>query len=99
MLQEILVQRVRNLQPANESERRNIFTAVGHLGKLILEVRFETIIRSHLESGVVVVFLSLSVGGVLGEKCLSYLLKIVERMCRQRVKPIRGHTFQTGWKG
>ena len=63
----MLVQWVRNLQPTNERERRDIFTAVGYLGKLVLKVvdiRVETITRSHFDSEkVVVIFLGLSMGG------------------------------------
>jgi len=35
---------------------------------------------------VVVILLGLPTGGVLGEKCISYHLVIVERMRRQRIK-------------
>ena len=38
MLEEVLIQGVKNLQPADERECRDIFTAVGNLGELILEV-------------------------------------------------------------
>ena len=90
-----------NLQPVDECERRDIFTVIGHLGKLILEVadvRLETATVTHFDSDeAVVVLIGLSAGGILGDKCLDYLLK-VERMQRQIVEPIQGHPFQTGWK-
>jgi len=79
---------VRNLQPANERERRDIFIAVGHLGELVLEVadvRLENVTGSHFDSEEVVVLLSFLAGSVLGEEHLNYLLKVVERMRRQRV--------------
>jgi len=45
------------------------------------------------------VLLGLQAGGVLSEKRLGYLLKIMERVRRQRVEPIRCYYFQTGGKG
>jgi len=47
----MLVQWVRNLQPADECEFRDIFIAVGHLGELTLEVfdvRLEAVTGSYL---------------------------------------------------
>jgi len=35
----------------------------------------------------------------LGEERLNYLLKIMKRIGWQRIKSIRGHTFQTGRNG
>ena len=46
-----------------------------------------------------VVILSFSTRGVLGGECFDYLLEVVERMSQHGVEPIRGHAFQTGWKG
>ena len=67
MLQQLLVQQMRNLQPIDEHKHRGIFIAVGHLGDLILEVvdiRLETVTGSHFNSeGVVVLLLVLSAGG------------------------------------
>ena len=37
---------------------------------------------------VVIILLGLSARGILGEKCLGYLLEIVERMRGQRINPI-----------
>ena len=48
----MLVQRVRNLQLTDEREHRNIFTVVGHLGKLVLkvvDVCLEVVTGSHFE--------------------------------------------------
>jgi len=42
----------------------------------------------------VVVLLGRLAGGVLSKKRLGYLLEIVQRAKRQRVEPIRCHTFQ-----
>ena len=43
----------------------------------------------------VVILSGLPTGGVLGEEHLDYLFEFVERTQWQRIKPIRGHTFQT----
>ena len=81
---------------------RDNFTVVGNLGELILEVidvRLEDAALSYFNSEeVVVILLGFLAGDVLGEKRLSYLLKIIKRMRWQRVKPIRDHNFQTGRK-
>ena len=54
-----------------------------NLGKLVLKVtnvQLEVVTLSHFDGEeVVVILLSFLAGGVLGEKCLSYLLEIVER--------------------
>jgi len=93
---------VRNLQPADERERRDIFTVVGHLGKLVLkgaDAQLVAVTGSHFDNEeATFVLLGFSIGGILGEEHLGYLFKVVEQMQRQRVKPIRGHTFQTGRK-
>ena len=82
MLQQIFVQGVRNLQPADERECRYIFTAVGNFGEPVLkiaDVRLEAINLPHFDrEEVVVILLGLPAGGILREKRLSYLLKIVE---------------------
>ena len=72
---------MRNLQSAVEREYRDIFTAVGNLDELVLkvaDVRLEAFAVSHFDCEEVGVILSLLAGGVLGEKHLSYILKIVE---------------------
>ena len=98
----MFVQNVRDLHSANECECRDIFTTVRNLGEQVLkiaDVRLEAVALSHFDNEeVVMILLRFPMGGVLGEKCLSYLLEIAERVQRQRVKPIRGHTFQTGGK-
>jgi len=75
---------VRNLQLADECERRDIFTTVGHLGELVLEVadvRLEVVTEFYFDSEeVVVVLLVLLAEGILGEKRLGYLLKVVEQI-------------------
>jgi len=83
VLQEILVQRVRNLQPVDERQHRDIFTAIGHIRELVLEVvdvRLEAVTMSYFNSEeVVVVLLGFLGKGVLGKERLGYLLKVVER--------------------
>jgi len=71
---------VRNLQPANEHEHRDIFTAVEHLGELILEVadaRLEAVTGSHFDSEeVTIVLLGLFMGGYWVRNTLA-ILKVV----------------------
>jgi len=85
------------------AECKDIFTAVENFGELILEVvniQLEAVTLSHFDGEeVVVILLGLPAGGILGEEHLRYLLKIVKRIRRQRIKPIRGHIFQTERKG
>ena len=85
---------MRNLQLADERERIDIFTAIGQLGELILkvaDVRHEAVIGYHFDSEeMVIVLLDLS-RGVLGQKRLSYLLKVVERMRWQSIINPRTH--------
>ena len=74
-------------------------SSVENLGKLVLkvaDVRLEDVAMSHINGEeMLVILLGFTAGDVLGEKYLSYLLEIVERMRQQRIKPIRGHTFLT----
>ena len=99
----MLVQRVRNLQPADECECRGILTAAGNFSQLALElndVGLEAVALPHFYvEDVVVVILGFLTRGVLGGECFDYLLEVVERMSQHGVEPIRGHAFQTGWKG
>ena len=99
----MLVQGVRNLQSVNECECRDILTTVENFGQLALEetdVGLETVTLPHfVTEKVVVLLLGLLARDVLSEEHFGYLLKVVERMRRQRVEPIRGHTFQAGRKG
>jgi len=77
---------VRNLQPTDECECRDIFTAVEKLGKLSLKalfIRLEVVTLPLLnEEEVVIILLGIRMGGVLGEEYLSNLRKIVEQMQR-----------------
>ena len=81
---------MRNLQPADECECRDIFTIIENLGKLVLEVanvRLEVVSCSHFDvEKVVVILLGFLMGGILGEERLDYLLEFVERTLRQRIK-------------
>ena len=73
---------MRDLQPADECECKDIYTAVGNLGKLTLkiaDVGLESITLPHLcGEYVMVVLLCLPTRGVLSEECLCYFLKVVE---------------------
>ena len=84
MIEEVLVQGVRNLQPAGERECRDVLTAVGDLDQLALEVTdvgFEVVALPHLDGEkMVVVLLDPLMRGVLSEERFDYLLEVVERM-------------------
>lgn len=100
MLQWMLVQGVRNMQPADEYECRDILTAIRNFGRLALEVtdvRVETVLLPHFDGEEVVVLLGFPVRGALGEH-IGYLLEVVESMLRQGVKSICNHAFQDGRK-
>ena len=75
---------MRNLQFIDECEFRDIFTATGNLGELVLEVadvRLEAVSLSHFDGEeVVVILLGFSMRGILGEERLGYLFEIVEGM-------------------
>ena len=81
----MLVHRVRELQFANEHERRNIFTAVGNFDKLALEVTdvgFKTVTLPHFDGEeMVIILLGLPTRGILSEECLGYLLEVMEECC------------------
>ena len=82
VLQEVLVERVSNLQSVNECEGSNFFPTVGDFGELTLkeiEVRLEAVSLPHSDrEEVVVVSLSLLAGGVLGEEYFSHISEVVE---------------------
>ena len=82
----MLVQRVRDLQPADASECRDVRTAVGDLGQLALEVAdvgFEAVVLPLLDGEkVVVVRLCLLARCVLDEERFRHLLEVVERVQR-----------------
>jgi len=103
MLKHVLVQWVRDLQPADKCECKDILTAIENLGKQVLEVPdvgFEAINLPHLNrEKVIVVLLDLLTKSILNEEHFSYLHEVVKGIERQRVQPIRDHTFQAGWKG
>jgi len=62
--------------------------------------RIEIVALSHFDGEeVILILLGLPTGGILGEKHLDYLLEIVKRMRRQRIKPIWWRTIQNGRKG
>ena len=62
----------------------DIFTAVENLDKLALkeaDVELEAVTLPYLdEEEMMIVLLSLLVGGVLSEECLTYLFEVTERM-------------------
>ena len=61
VLEEVLVHGVRNLQPVDERESRDIFIAVRDLDELSLEeidVRLEHVTLSHLDGEVLLFFLA-----------------------------------------
>ena len=78
----MLVQRVSNLQLANECEGGNFLPTVEDFGELILEeieVRFEVVSLPHFDrEEVVIVPLNLLTGGVLVRKHFSRLREVVK---------------------
>ena len=98
MLQYMFVQGLRNLQPTDEYECRDILTAERNFGQLALavaDIALEAIALPHFDSEkVVIVLLGLPTRGVLSEKYFSYLLEIMKEMWQKRVEAIRGHAFQ-----
>ena len=82
---------MRNLQPVDERESRDIFTVVRDLGELILkevDIRVEAVALPHLDrEEVMVVPLGLLARGILSEEHFSYFLKVADREGRKRVEP------------
>ena len=80
------------MQCADECECRYIFNAVENLDELVLkiaDVRLKAVTLSHFDvKEVVVILLDFPTGDILGDEHLSYLLEIVERTWRQRIKSI-----------
>ena len=80
MIEDVLVQGVRNLQVTDEHECRNVLTAVGDFDELALkeaDVGLEDITLPHLNGEEMMdIFLGLLVRGILSEKHLGYLLEI-----------------------
>ena len=91
VLQEVIVQGMRDLHPTNEHERGDVLTTVGDFGQLALEVadiRFEIVALPYLDSEkIVIVSLSLPAGCILGEEQLGHLEAVV-RLGRQGIEPI-----------
>ena len=91
MLEEVLVQGMRNLQTADEWSAETSSPQFGSLAswlwkKLTYDLRLSL---CHLDGEeVIVVLLGLLAKDVLSEKRLGYLLEIVERAMWHRVEPI-----------
>ena len=77
---------VKNLQPTDEYECRDIFISVRNFGHLALEVAnvgLGAVTLPHFDrEEVIVVLLGLLAGGILSEEHLIYLLEVAERMWR-----------------
>ena len=84
MFQEMFIQCVRDLQPADECDCKDVLTTVEDLSQLALEVanvRFKVVTLPHLDGeNVVVVPLSLPARCILGEKRFGPLIEVAERM-------------------
>ena len=93
---------MRNLQPADERECRDVLIAVENFGKLALEevdVWFKAIALPHLNGEeMIVILFGLLTRGVLSEKHFGYFLDVAERVGWQRIESIRRYTFQIGGK-
>ena len=77
---------MKNLQPADDCEFKDIFTAVEKLSKLsmkVLIIGLEIVTLPHLDGEeVMIILLGIPMRGVLSEEYLSNLLEIVEQMRR-----------------
>ena len=88
----MFVKWVRDLQPSNECECRDVLIATENLCELALEkadVGFETVTLPHLyEEEAMVILFCLPTRCVLSEERFGYLLEVMERLWRQGVEPI-----------
>ena len=74
---------MKNLQSTNElSAETSLSQLVGELVLKLADVRLKVVALSYFDYEEVMVILGFPTRGVLGEKCLRYLLKIVERTRR-----------------
>jgi len=84
MLQNIFAQGVRDLQPTDKHECRDVLSAVGNFGQLALKVadrRFKATTLPHIDGEkMVATLLSLLARCALGEEHFGHLLEVVERM-------------------
>jgi len=83
VLQEAFVQGVSNLQPTDECERRDLFTAIRDFDMWDLkevDVELEDVSLPYLDGEeVMAILLVLLARGILGEECLGHLHEIVRR--------------------
>jgi len=97
----MFVKGVGDLQPTDECSDNHIIIVVihqGHLALKITDVMFEALSRLHLDrEEVIVVLLKLLSGSVLVIESLLHLFETPERVPRERVEPVIGDTFETGW--
>ena len=86
------------MQSIDECKRKDLFTTVRYFGELDLkevDVGFEVVSLPYLNGDEVMsILLGLLARGVLGKKCFSHLRKVMERVWRQGLEPIRGRTFR-----
>jgi len=101
MLHQVFVG-VGGLQPADERRGSHSVIAIIHQGHQALEitnVMFEALFELHFDCKEVIdVLLKLPSGSVLVIEDLPHLFKAPEQIPRERVEPIVGGTFATGWK-
>ena len=94
----MFVQGVRDLQPADEYEYRDILTAVRELCELDFEIAnigFEAVALPHLDGEkMVVVPLSFLTGCVLGEKHFGHLFEVAKKNMMVGSRPIEATPFR-----
>ena len=92
VLQEVLVQRVSDMQSTNECKCRYLLITVEDLDKMVLEefdVRLEAVSRPHPDGEKVLTTpLGFMVSGILCEEGLGDLQEVVERAQWRRVEPL-----------
>ena len=92
VFQEVLVQRVSDMQSTNECKCRYLLITVEDLGKMVLEevdVRLESVSRPHPDGEKVLTTpLGFMVSGILCEEGLGDLQEVVERAQWRRVEPL-----------
>ena len=75
-----------DLQPTDERDCTELFTAIKDFGKLTLkevDVGFDVVTLSHFDGEeVMAILLSLLARGILGNNCFGHLRKVVERVWR-----------------
>ena len=96
----MLVEGIGDLQPADKGGGGHLLVAViyqGHLTLKIINIILQALFGFHLNCEEVVVFpLEFPPRSKLVKKCLSHLMKILERIPRKQIEPVVGDLLETG---